>query len=56
MTIDDAKAIPVNTDEFDAAVDLLSEACESGDKNAERVLAFMLQRNDDFLRGKVFAK
>lgn len=47
MTLDQARAIPTSTDEFDAAVDQLSDAAAAGDKDAAKVLLFMLQRNDD---------
>lgn len=48
MTIQEARAIPVNTEEFEAAVEAASEACANGDKEAAKVLMLLLQRNDDF--------
>jgi hypothetical protein len=48
MTIEEASKIPANTEEFEAAVDLLSDLAEAGDKDAAKVLKYLLMRNDDF--------
>ncbi len=53
MTIAEARLIPAHTDEFDAAVEAMSDACEAGDKEAGKVLAFLLQRNDDAIVAKI---
>ena len=54
MTIAEAALIPWNTEEFEVAVESLSEAVADGDKAAEPVLAYLLQRNDDSLMGARF--
>ena len=54
MTIDQIKAIEPDTEAFEVAVDLLSDLVADGDKSAEPVLMYALQRNADFIRSAVF--
>lgn len=49
LTIEAAAKIPANTEAFEAAVDAMSDLAETGDKEAGKVLLFLLQRNDDFI-------
>jgi len=49
MTIAKAAAITPNTEAFELAVEAASDAAAEGDEEACKVLAFLLQRNDDFL-------
>ena len=53
MTIEDALKTTPGTDEFDAAVEFLSDLCEARDKAAYRPLEILLQRNDDYLHAAV---
>jgi len=54
MTIDQITAIEPNTEAFEAAVDLLSDLVADGDKSAEPVLMYALQRNADFIHSAMF--
>ena len=49
MTINDVKNLTANTEEFEAAVDAASDAAATGDKEAGKVLAFLLMKNEDFV-------
>jgi len=49
LTIEAAAKIPANTEAFEAAVDAMSDLAETGNKEAGKVLMFLLQRNDDFI-------
>lgn len=55
MTRAEALAIPTSSDEFDAAVDAASDACEANpaDREAAAVLMLLLQRNEDTVAAKV---
>lgn len=56
MTIEQAAKIAPNTDAFEAAVEAASDACAANpkDKDAAKVLLFLLQRNDDFCMSAVY--
>lgn len=58
MTLDEARALPIGTDEFDEAVDAASAACEAhgpGAYHAEcgKVLTYLLQRLDDHVQSVI---
>jgi hypothetical protein len=57
MTKTEALAIPVSTDEFDAAVELMADVCEANpkDKEAAAVLMVLLERNDEACRKALYA-
>lgn len=56
MTLAEALAIPLHTDEFDAAVDLASDACAANpkDREAAAVLMLLLQRNEDGIQSALW--
>ena len=56
MTRAEALAIPTSTDEFDAAVEAASDACEANptDREAAAVLAILLDRNGDAITAALF--
>jgi hypothetical protein len=56
MTRAQALAIPTSTDEFDAAVDAASDACaaDRNDREAAAVLAILLDRNEQAIKGQLF--
>ena len=54
MSIEDALKTTPGTDEFDAAVDYLSDLCEARERAAYRPLEILLQRNDDYLKAAVY--
>jgi hypothetical protein len=54
MTIEEAAKIAPNTDEFEAAVDAVSDLAATGDKAAGKVLMFLLQRNNDFIHSAIY--
>lgn len=61
MTIDEAKAVPLHSDEFDAAVEAASDACEAFGPGANReecgkVLTLLLQRSEDDINRKLYAR